>query len=292
MDAVRSKDRDGPAASARTARERNPLDMSSNNGLTAAFADFKEGAQLAPLWWRLGIEQTTARYRRTLLGPFWMAASTMGTGFALALIFGGVLGGNWRTSVPFILTGVMIWVIISGAITEGAGTFMHASGQLQIKRMPLSFHVFLQMHNLLITFLHQVVAYWIVMISLGFFTIPHWQILFSVPVILAIGFFAAFPLGFLATRYRDVAQFIGILMGVMFLLTPVFWRRATIADPNLVWIVDYNPFAYLLEIIRQPFLGHPAELKHWAVSLLILLISAAGAVATLVKFRRRVVFWL
>jgi ABC-type polysaccharide/polyol phosphate export permease len=168
---------------------------------------------------------------------------------------------------------------------------MAASGHMQVQQRPLSYHVFLQMHRVLINFAHQLVAYYIVMIALGFPRIPHWQVLPAIPLVLAIGFFLSFPLGMLATRYRDVGHLIGVVLGAMFMLTPVFWRRAQVSN-ELIWIVDYNPFTYLLEIMRQPFLGHPAELRYWLVSLIILLISAVLAIFSLMKFRQRVVFWL
>ena len=265
--------------------------MASYNGWTAALKDLREGTRLSPLWWRIGIEGTAARYRRTLLGPFWLAGSTLATGFALAAVFGGILGGDWRTTVPFILTGVTTWVIISGVIMSGSQTFSQAAGPLQVQKLPLSFHAFLQMHRVLIDFAHQLVAYWFIMTVLGFFKLPHWQILFAIPMVLAIGFFLSFPLGMLSTRYRDIAQFISIAMGAMFMLTPVFWKRVQVSS-DFLWIVDYNPLAYMLEIVRQPFLGLPAEPKHWLVSLLILAVSALLAVISLALYRRRVVFWL
>jgi ABC-type polysaccharide/polyol phosphate export permease len=108
---------------------------------------------------------------------------------------------------------------------------------------------------------------------------------------MAIGFFLSFPIGMLSTRYRDVAQFVGIAMGALFMLTPVFWRRAQVSN-EMLWIVDYNPLTYMLELVRQPLLGHPADLRYWVVSLLILVVSAGFAVLSMAAFRRRVVYWL
>jgi ABC-type polysaccharide/polyol phosphate export permease len=84
---------------------------------------------------------------------------------------------------------------------------------------------------------------------------------------------------------------IGSVMGALFLLTPVFWSRAQLSEKNR-WIVDYNPFAHLLEIIRQPFLGQMAPLHHWVISLAILAVTAIVALISLALFRKRVVFWL
>ncbi len=263
----------------------------SETGLTAAINDVRNGVRMAPLWWRIGLDNLAARYRRTLLGPFWMASGTIATGLALAAVFGGLMGGDFRTMLPFILTGVTVWNMISMVITDGSQTFLQASGDLQSRKLPLSFHVFLQMDRAMLSFAHQLVAFWFVAIVLRFVALPHWQLPFGLLLVFAIGFFLAFPLGMLSTRYRDVEKFIGIAMGALFMLTPVFWKRRTI-NPEFAWIVDYNPFTYLLEIVREPLQGNAADLRYWIVALIILAGSIGLAILSLALFRRRVVFWL
>jgi ABC-type polysaccharide/polyol phosphate export permease len=178
----------------------------------------------------MGLEQTYNRYRRTLLGPFWIATASLSTGFAIAFVFGGLLGGDWREFLPHILGGVTCWLLVSGMVVEGSTIFIGAAGMMQVQRLPLSFH-------------------------------------------------------------RDVAFLISTAFGAMFLLTPVFWKRAQLPD-NQKWIVDYNPFAHLLEILRQPLVGQMAPLVNWQASLGILAFSGVLAVVSLMLFRKRVVFWL
>lgn len=262
-----------------------------STSLSAAINDVQEGARLTPLWWRLGLDNLASRYRRTMLGPFWMAASTIATGLALAAVFGGLLGGDFRTMMPFILTGVTVWGLVASLVVDGSQTFIVASGEMQSRRLPLAFHVFLQMDKVLINFAHQLVAYWFVAIVLRFIQLPHWHLLFGLPLVILIGFFLAFPLGMLSTRFRDVERFIAIIMGAMFMLTPVFWQRRNIHS-DFDWIVRYNPFTYMLELVRVPLLGDPVELSYWLCALGLLVAAAILAVISLALFRRRVVFWL
>lgn len=265
--------------------------MAATNNIQTAARDIEQSVRLSRLWWRLGLEQTITRYRRTLLGPFWLASSTLATGFALTVVFGAIFGNDFRKSLPFILAGVVSWSLISGIIIEGASTFITASGTMQVHRLPLTFHSFLQMDKLLITFTHQVIAFWFVMAVARLFPVPHWQVLLSVPLVLATGLCLSLPIGMLSTRFRDFNFLVGFLMQMAFMLSPVFWKRAQV-PPKLQWIVTMNPLAHLLEIIRQPFLGHPAPLDDWAASIMILLVSAAIGFVSLALFRRRVVFWL
>jgi ABC-type polysaccharide/polyol phosphate export permease len=265
--------------------------MFASNAVAAAFKDMAEGVALAPLWSRLVLEQTIARYRRTLLGPFWLASSTLATAFGLSIVFGSIFQQAWRENFPFILSGVVCFGLASGVVAEGAGTFLTASGIMQTRRFPLTFHSLLLIDRVMINFAHQLVAFWIVTAVLGMFPLPHWQLILSLPLVMLIGVFLSIPLGMVSARYRDVGYMIGFVVQALFMLTPVFWHRAQMT-PHLRWIVDYNPIAHMLEIVRQPLLGHPGPPEDWVATFMFLIFSVLLGVGSLILFRRRVVFWL
>ncbi|CAN5288129.1 ABC transporter permease [soil metagenome] len=257
----------------------------------AAIEDLVAGARLAPLWWRVGIEQTVARYRRTLLGPFWLASSTLATAFSLAVVFGSIFRVSLSESFPFIMSGVVAWSVTGGMLAEGANVFMIGAGIMQVQKLPLSFHSYLLVNRMMINFLHQIVAFWAVMLLIRLFPVPHWQLLLSLPLTAATAVLFSIPVGMLATRYRDINYLIGFVAQALFMLTPVFWKKGQMS-PKIQWIADYNPFAHMLEIVRQPLLGHPALMHDWLASLAFFALSAVLAVVSLTLHRRRVVFWL
>lgn len=259
--------------------------------VTAAVADLVEGLRLAPLWWRLGLEQIFNRYRRTLLGPFWAASGVLTTGLSIAFVFGALLGGSFREGLPHILGGILAWSLVSGVVTDGAGTYLGAGGMMQVQRLPLSFYAALTANKVLIGFFHNILAFWAVMAIFRLLTVPHWTLLLAIPTVVVAGFFMAIPVGMISARYRDVGFLITTAFGALFLLTPVFWNRKQLA-PDKRWIADYNPFAHLLEILRQPFLGQSAPLLNWGVSFAIIGLAALVALASLAVFRKRVIFWL
>jgi ABC-type polysaccharide/polyol phosphate export permease len=261
------------------------------DGIWGVFGDIAEGVRLSPLWWKLGLEQTIARYRRTVLGPFWVASTTISTGIALSVVFGAIFGGDWRGNFPFILSGVLAFQLSSGLLGDGAATFINASGLMQVRRLPLSFHAFLMCDKQIINFAHQIVGFWLVTACFGLFPLPHWSLMLTLPIVMLIGLLLAFPLGMLSARYRDVNYFIGFILNGLFMLTPVFWRRSQI-PPKLQWIVDFNPLAHMVEILRQPFLGHPPPLADLEGAIATLFAAALLAFFSLMTFRKRVVFWL
>lgn len=265
--------------------------MRPKSPVSAAVADLAEGFQLTPLWWRLGLEQTFNRYRRTILGPLWLAGGTVATGLSIAFVFGSLLGGSFRENLPHILGGLLCWTLVSGTVVDGAGAYLGGAGMMHSQRLPLSFYAFLSTNRVLVNFVHNMLAFWAVMAVFRLLTVPHWSLLFAIPVVVFAGFLIAIPVGMLAARYRDFGHLVGVAFGAMFMLTPVFWSRAQLS-PNKRWIADYNPFAHLLEILRQPFLGQAAPLHNWFVCFGIIGAAALIAIGSLALFRKRVVFWL
>ncbi len=57
-------------------------------------------------------------------------------------------------------------------------------------------------------------------------------------------------------------------------------------------ILTLNPFAHLLELIRQPLLGRTPLLVHWEWGIGLMVVLGATAITMLTLYRKRVVFWL
>ena len=261
------------------------------HALEAAFADLIEGGKLAPLWWRLGLTQTITRFRRTLLGPMWLAGGSLATAIAIAFIFGGLFGANWRETFPYIIAGLIGWFLISGMINEAATAFLAGAGMMQVQRLPLSFHVYLHMHRTLINFIFQLIGLEGVLIAVGLANVPHWSLIPGLLLLLVTGLFMTIPVALLATRFRDVGHMLAFVMSLLFFLTPVFWRMDQMSE-NRRALIELNPFWHLLELVRQPLLGAAPAGVHWTASITVLVFTVATALVSLAAFRKRVIFWL
>ncbi|WP_240181533.1 ABC transporter permease, partial [Vibrio cholerae] len=66
--------------------------------------------------------------------------------------------------------------------------------------------------------------------------------------------FASYFCAVISTRFRDLIQLIGLLMQLAFFVSPVMWKVSFLPEQyqNYVYI---NPFASLLELIRNPIIG-------------------------------------
>jgi ABC-type polysaccharide/polyol phosphate export permease len=263
-----------------------------SNGLFGAVDDLVEGAKLWRLWIRLGLFETKNRYLRTILGPFWMASTTIAMGLALAFIRTGIgASGSFGSLLPYVVSGVLVWSLVGGGHNDGAGVFIHSAGTMRSTPLPLSFHVFLQVWRMLIVFAHGVVGFFIVILPFGVFAIPHW----SLPLGLLLDVWAIFPsfylLGLVSARYRDIGHATVFIFSILFFLSPIFWQAENATGLRALF-VHYNPFAHLVNVIRYPLMGQPPSevMIEWVLGY-----GAACWVLLLIflpMVRRRVIFWL
>ena len=103
-----------------------------------AFADLVKGAGLYGLWTRFAIHDIRQRFRRSVLGPFWLTIS-MGTMVGtLGFLFSFVFRQDVAKTLPFIATGIIFWGLLTSCITEGTMVFISAESDIRNLPIPLS----------------------------------------------------------------------------------------------------------------------------------------------------------
>lgn len=259
--------------------------------LGGALKDLASGLGNGELWFRLGWIDILQRYRRSLLGPFWLTI-TMGVlvgslGFLYAALFKLPLADY----LPFLCLGFIIWQLISGLIVEGCSAFIAAEGVIKQIRMPFSLHVYrLAWRNCLI-FFHNIVVF---LLIAAIFQIPvtiYWcWALIGVVFIAINGIWLSLLLGLLCARFRDVQAIIASIVQISFFVTPIIWKPSIV--PDKIFILEFNPFYYFVEIVRGPLLGSSVPSISWIV---VLGITVCGWLVTIPIFgtwKHRLVYWL
>jgi len=259
--------------------------------LMAALKDVGDGIRLAPLWWRLGLDQTASRFQRSILGPFWMACNLLVVAFALAFLVSAMMGVNLMGTFPQVVAGLLAWSLVGTAMAEAQAIFLYNAGLMQSQRLPLTFYVFLHAQKAATNFLFQLVAFWAVMLVIGRFAVPHWTLIPALVVMLLIVCLQGFIIAIPSTRFRDVAYMMSYVVQLLFYVTPVFWVTDNLS-PESRRVVELNPFTHQVELLRAPLTGHAPAALDWWWTLGMTGVLAIIAFALLAMFRKRVVFWL
>ncbi len=253
--------------------------------------DIAEGWRRRQLWLTLGTHDIRQRYRRSVIGPFWITLSMGIMVGALGLLYGRIFKMELSDYLPYLSCGFVIWGLISGLILDGSRAFISAESIMRQLAAPVSTFAYRAVWSNLITFAHNI---WIfVFVAVIFGLNPGWRVLEAVPALLLLlvnGLWMSLLFGLLSARFRDVPLIIASVVQVMFFITPVIWKTTML--PGRALLLDLNPFYHLVEILRAPMLGYSAHWENWAA---VLLITVIGWVVTLffyTAYRWRIVYWV
>ncbi|MEZ5117538.1 MAG: ABC transporter permease [Candidatus Nanopelagicales bacterium] len=262
-------------------------------GLRAAWQDLTEGARQWPLWWLLALQQVKSQYRRTVLGPWWMTIQMAAFVAALSLLFGALMGRDMQTFVPYVAVGYVFFSFLSGTFISGSTAFTANAGTIKGSPAPLSTFVYRGVAVNLIQLAHDFVV--VVIILIVFRVTPTWElVLFPLGLLFVVVNAVAFGLwlGPLTARYRDVGQVVQALVRILFFLTPIFWNPSDLSSQQRALLAAWNPFAYLLAIVRSPLLGMPVEMLVVLGTLVVTVLNVVGGFFGFAASRRSVPYWV
>jgi ABC-type polysaccharide/polyol phosphate export permease len=239
----------------------------------------------------LALQDIELRYRRSLLGPFWISAALVATVLALAFVFAEVFRTEFVTYVSFIGAGLLAWQLILALVNEGCGSITEHTGFLQNVHMPTTVIAGRIAIRNAIVLAHNLVAMLALLLIFGStFSLTALLVVPGALVILCFGYFLSIALGPICARFRDIPLVIQSAMQVIFFLTPIFWMPSSVSHRPM--FTAANPFYHMIELIRAPLLGElPTELN-WRVAMWCCGAAMILAVVSVSLTRRKVNLWL
>lgn len=259
---------------------------------SSAISDFGGGIRMRALWLALGMQDIRQRYRRSLLGPFWLTISMGVMIAAMGPLYGALFGLNPASFIPHLALGLMFWGFISGQLSDFGEAFSSSSNYLRQMELPLTMFVFRVMYRHAIILAHNIVVYVIVWAVLPVHL--NWSLLclpLAALVVVVNLFWMGVLISIFCTRFRDMQPVISNLIQVLFFVTPIIWKSEQLSPARLK-VIHLNPFFYLLELLRAPLLGAmPAEAV-WIRSILMAIVGMGVAMYFLARYRHRVTYWL
>ena len=259
--------------------------------LRHALRDLAEAGRLWRLCWTLGWLDVKLRYRGSVLGPFWLTASTAVMVAAMSLLYTTLFRIDLRTYMPFLSLSLVLWGFIGGVVNEGATCFTHAEGMIRSMRLPFALHAARCIIRNILVLLHNVVV--VVVVFAIFRVWPGQHALWALPgaalwMLDAVA--ACLLLGTLGTRYRDIPPIISSLMQIFFFISPIIWRPELISRGH-AWL-QLNPFYALIEIVRRPLLGEQASAHLWRLSIIDSALLWVAALLLFMRVRARLAYWI
>jgi lipopolysaccharide transport system permease protein len=242
-------------------------------------------------WWFTATSRTRDRFARTALGSLWLGLSNLFSIAVLAFVYSAVFKvTDFSSYVVYLGTGLVVWNSIAGAVQSGPTLFRANAGNIKNTNIHPIFYSLEEWSFQLQTFLQ---SFLLVLLFLSFFQptlLPHLLTAGLLPLINVLLFIYWFPLllCLVGARYEDFFQLVPIALQLMFLLTPILYRRETLG--SLGWTADFNPLYRVLSNLRHALIQ--GEFKIGQVSLIFLLniIGILFSVWLLERQRRQLPF--
>jgi lipopolysaccharide transport system permease protein len=266
-------------------------DASDPQRLGLGLGDFAAGLRrwrLAAALARLDIRN---RYRGSVLGPFWMTASTAIMVTGIGLLYSTLFKMSLQDYVPFLAVSLLVWTTINQAVSDACGSFTSSEGVIRQMPLPFTVHVLRFVFRNAIIAAHSLPLIIVVFIVCG--VTPGPEALLAVPglVLVAVNTFAVgIFLGMVCARFRDIQQIVASAMQLFFFLSPVLWKPELLGAGQ-AWL-PLNPFYAVMETVRGPLISGGADPIIWTAALVYTALACGGAFVFFVRFRGRIAFWV
>lgn len=242
-------------------------------------------------WVLMGNQDIQLRYRRSVIGPFWISLSLAALIFALTILYSQIFDQPFGDYLRWLSSGFLVWFLLSSMLIEGCSIGTEAEAQLRSAAIPITVLAARMVYRNSIVFLHNALV--VVALALIFGFVPTVQTLWIFPgvaTVLIIGFLVANIVGPICLRFRDLQQVVVNVVQIIFFLTPVLWRPEQGRVSSV--FVEYNPFYHMVELVRAPLLGNVPTEQNWIIVLSVMGVLLVFSVITLSVSRKKIFLWL
>ena len=133
--------------------------MFKTGQLKLAIKDIVDGCASWRLWYMLGLNEITHRYRRSTLGPFWLTLSIGVQILVMGFLFGYLFQHKIERFLPFLCISLVLWNFLSTTIMDGATTFVSASSLITQVKRPFSVYILQTIWRNIVILSHTIIIF-------------------------------------------------------------------------------------------------------------------------------------
>jgi lipopolysaccharide transport system permease protein len=242
-------------------------------------------------WLYMAVQDIRLRYRRSMIGPWWVTISTGIMVLMLGFLWSHIFNQAILTYLPYFAIGFVVWNWMAGQIGDSAGGYFQFGGVIKQVRLPFPIFTFrcnvrqgiILLHNSLI------IAAVLLFVGEGFSLLS----VLAIPNLILIQLnitMLSIVVTIFCTRYQDMAQVVNVGTQIIFFFTPILWQVNSIK--NKAYLAEWNPVYHWIELIRAPLLGSLPTSSDYLWSILSLIGLSLLAAYNLGRCRSRIALWL
>jgi lipopolysaccharide transport system permease protein len=219
-------------------------------------------ARLSPSLFRdlvlhLAKREIDATHRMTLLGWLWPLVRQLAQLAVLVFIFSSVLPLGIDDFPVFVFSGLIAWTWFQTGIAAAATSVLAHRHFVRYPRFPVAV---LPVVAVAVPLLDVMLALPVLVVMLMVQRGVSWTIvLLPLPVLMQFVLMSgiAWIVAAASVLFRDIPNLIGVMLTILFYLTPVFYGLKTVPD-RFVPLLNANPMTTIVELDRALLLGERA----------------------------------
>jgi ABC-type polysaccharide/polyol phosphate export permease len=239
------------------------------------------------------------RYRRSVLGLGWSLLHPILMTIILCLVFSELLKTDepWTRYAPFLLVGLATWSYILQASSFGCHAFFMNESYIRQCSLPLAIY---PLRSVLGASFHFLVALGVALVMVTALdpSRMNWAVIaMNLPPTLLLLFAFAWSMAILTSLanvfFQDTQHLIDVAFQALFYLTPIFYKPEMLTGHGLGWVVDFNPFAKFVTLVREPILdGTTPDASIYLFAIGTTLVTGIAAAWLLNRWQKKLIFHL
>lgn len=267
-------------------------DFNWKHQATALKADLIASFLQWRFWAHLGWNDIAKQYRRSFLGPIWITLNTAIFIVAFGLVGAQLFSTPLNEYLVYFCTGQVIFGYLSSMLADACVTFTSAEAFLKQSACAKSLFISRTVFRNVLLLAHSFV---VVILSLLWFDglgNVHWpELVLAFLVVTSAAWLMVGTLALVATRFRDVPMIVTSVIQIAYFVTPVMWKPEQLTTRGQL-IVDFNPIAQLLQLMRLPLLGKEIPSSLWTYCTAIIVVLTVVFLGGFLTSRKKIVYWV
>lgn len=224
-------------------------------------------------------------YKRSALGIAWTLINPLLQLAVFSFVFRSVIPINIPQFSSFAFSGLLIWTWSQTALFQATGLITSNKALIRQPNFPTAI---LPVVTTMTGLIHFLLALPVLIIFLAIDGIQPSSVLFLLPLLMVIQFVLtvglAYPLAAVNVTFRDTQHTLGVLLQMLFYLTPIFYDLNSVPK-EFQPFYQLNPMVPLLEAYRAILLK--GTQPDWQALLIVSLMVAVILPIGLAIFRRQ-----
>ena len=192
------------------------------------------------------------RYKRSMLGIFWMLLNPLLQTIVLAVAFGALFKSALPHYPVYLLSGLLAWSFMTQTTQYTMGVMATGSGLLKRIYIPRATYVVAVVGNGLINFLISILPLALIVLALRHPLSASWLFLpVSILLLTVFTLGLALLLSTASVFFNDSIDIYQIVVQAGFFLTPIMYPPSVLPETLSGWMV-LNPFFLMIELFRTP----------------------------------------